>query len=351
MEKNVLRKGVNLGGWISQYHTFDQDHFDTFITESDIKQIAGWGLDHVRLPVDYPVLESDANPGVYRSAGFEILDRCLEWCRTHGLKLIFDLHRAPGYSFTNTLVTGTIEDNNLFTNLTMQGRFISLWEEITRRYLGQAEDELAFELLNEMVLPNSDPWNALGQKTIDYIRTIDPNRLIIVGGNNYNAVGELQNIRLQPDENLLYTFHFYEPMLVTHQKASWVEGMPEYNTLVNYPGTAPGLAEFLEANPIHKAKYGQFIDFHMDQDFLRDTLQPATDFITKTGGPLYCGEFGVIDQAPMQTRINWTRDFISLLQEYNIGYGYWSYKEMDFGLVDKNGMIINQELIEVISGG
>jgi endoglucanase len=350
MKKNIFQYGVNLGGWISQYRAFDQNHFDTFISESDIKQIAAWGLDHVRLPVDYPVLESDDAPGVYRAAGFEILDRCLGWCRAHGLRLILDLHRAPGYSFTNTLESEKTEENTLFTNPAMQGRFIALWEEITRRYLGQAEDELAFELLNEMALPDSAPWNALAQKTIDRIRAIDPKRLIIVGGNNYNTVGELQNIHLQPDENLLYTFHFYEPMLVTHQKADWVEGMPEYNTLVDYPGIAPGLAEFLGAYPIHKAKYGQFVDVHMDQNLLREMLKPAIEFITQTGNSLYCGEFGVIDQAPILTCINWTRDFIELLREFGIGYGYWSYKEMDFGLVDKNGMIISQELIDIISG-
>ena len=49
-----FQKGVNLGGWISQYDEFDFNHFDTFIQESDIKDIASLGFDHVRVPVRQP---------------------------------------------------------------------------------------------------------------------------------------------------------------------------------------------------------------------------------------------------------------------------------------------------------
>ena len=45
------KAGVNLGGWISQFRQAKKEHFDSFITEEDIKQIASWGMDHVRLPL------------------------------------------------------------------------------------------------------------------------------------------------------------------------------------------------------------------------------------------------------------------------------------------------------------
>ena len=56
-------KGINLGGWISQFAKYDEHHFDTFIVKSDIEYIASLGFDHVRVPVDYNVLEDeDGNP-------------------------------------------------------------------------------------------------------------------------------------------------------------------------------------------------------------------------------------------------------------------------------------------------
>jgi hypothetical protein len=60
-------------------------------------------------------------------------------------------------------------------------------------------------------------------------------------------------------------------------------------------------------------------------------LQPAVAFSHSLKQPLHCGEFGVIDRANRQTRINWTRDMVSLFEENGFGYAYWSYKAMDFG--------------------
>ena len=52
------QKGVNLGGWLSQ-GSLTKEHLDTFITEKDIAYIASLGYDHVRVPVDYNVLEDE----------------------------------------------------------------------------------------------------------------------------------------------------------------------------------------------------------------------------------------------------------------------------------------------------
>ena len=50
-------RGVNLGGWFSQCD-YSKERLDHFIEEKDMDVIAGWGLDHVRLPMDYNVLET-----------------------------------------------------------------------------------------------------------------------------------------------------------------------------------------------------------------------------------------------------------------------------------------------------
>ena len=350
MQKGSLKIGINLGGWISQYKAFDRHHFETFITCDDIKKIADWGFDHVRLPVDYPILEDDENPGVYLESGFAYLDHCLQWCKENGLRVIFDIHRAPGYSFTNTLEVENKGINSLFVDPSMQQRFLNLWKAITKRYLNQELDTLAFELLNEMVLPESSPWNFLAQKVINEIRVLDPERLIIIGGNNYNAANELTNIRVNPDPNMLYTFHFYDPLVVTHQKAYWVIELLKFNQAVQYPGEAPELENFIQTNfPESIYRFNNAFGRKLDRNLLFDLLNPVRQFIKQTGNPVYCGEFGVIDLAPMPTRINWTRDFVNILSENQIGYAYWAYKEMDFGLVDNSGKLINADLLKAVT--
>ncbi|MFP4016612.1 MAG: glycoside hydrolase family 5 protein [Halanaerobiales bacterium] len=336
--------GVNLGGWISQYGNKGKEHYQSFITEEDIKRIAGWGMDHVRLPVDYPVLEDDDNPFVYKESGFSYIDNCLEWCDNNNLNVILDLHKAPGYSF------GSLDENSLFENPEMRKRFISLWKYITERYSSQGEN-LILELLNEMVEPDSKRWNKLAHETIAAIRDIDSKRKIIYGGNRYNSVSELKNIKLLDDPNVIYTFHFYHPHLFTHQKAGWSEMAMDYNQTIEYPGKFTNLDRFIAEHPRYKGWADRNRGIEINKEMLWEDMQPAVDFLKESGRELYCGEFGVIDHTPIESRVRWHRDFIDILNELKIGRAVWTYKGMNFALVDLDGNVVSQELIDIVSKG
>ncbi|MFD1905036.1 glycoside hydrolase family 5 protein [Paenibacillus rhizoplanae] len=127
-------RGVNLGGWLSQC-PYQHTHYDSFITEKDIETIASWGLDHVRLPVDYEVIEDTGNAETY--AGFKHIDNCIRWCAAHGLNLIIDLHKTPGFSFNS------VAENSLFDDPALQERFLNLWKAIASRYASY-KDTVAF---------------------------------------------------------------------------------------------------------------------------------------------------------------------------------------------------------------
>ena len=330
-EQFTCQAGVNLGGWISQYRTYDRQHFETFIGPSDIQRIADWGMDHVRLPVDYPVLEDDDHPMVYKASGFAYLERCLDWCKDNGLCLILDLHKAPGYSFGDTIEG--YHPMPLFHEPETQERFISLWVALTEHFKTEG-DMLLFELLNEINLPDSAPWNDLARRTVERIRSVDSNRQIVIGGNHFNAASELAHVQQVDDPNIRYTFHFYEPILFTHQKAPWSPINRDHHTTVEYPGIVPGLNELFADHPEYRLSYESFIGLHMDENLLQRYLQPVLAFIQETGQIPYCGEYGVFKAAPENSRLNWLRDFTDLLRQHRIGKAVWSYKEMGFGLVD-----------------
>lgn len=338
MPRSTYRNGVNLGGWISQYRDAGSEHFNAFITEVDIKRIASWGMDHVRLPVDCTVIEAPQPPHAPRAEGLAYIDACLQWCAQAGLKLVLDLHKAPGYSFDE------LAENALFTNPAFQARMLRIWENLAHRYRGQ-HPEMVFELLNEVVLPDSAPWNALALELVGAIRAIDPQRLIMIGGNHYSAVSELVNVVRIDDPRILYTFHFYEPLPFTHQLAHWVPELVAWGGTPDYPGELASLGPFLAAHPECRARLGAFEGIEMNREQMRAQLQPALDFIEETGAPLYCGEFGVIERAPMPARLRWTRDLVGLLAEFGIGRAAWSYKAMDFGLVDAGGNVVSDALV------
>ncbi len=342
MEKTSLRVGVNLGGWLSQYPAYDPQHFKTFITADDIQRIAEWGFDHVRLPVDHPVLIDEERPGIYRSSGFDYLLQAVEWCCEAGLRVVLDLHSAPGYRFDAT------GQNTLFSDSARQEQFVALWGVLAER-LHSEPDWLAFELLNEVVLPESSPWNRLAQAALARIRQVDPTRLVLIGANGYASADQLQYLEIQADPQVIYTFHFYEPVLVTHQRAYWVPWLTAFDRAVEYPGPVPEPQRLLEIRPDMRAFVEEYSRRPMDSELLRRFLRPALDFVRRSGQTVYCGEYGVIDRASPETRLRWTSDFVDLLREYGIGRALWSYKAMDFGLVDGEGRIVSRELVRIAS--
>jgi endoglucanase len=344
-----FKKGINLGGWISQYQMWPNINFDTFITEKDIALISSWGMDHVRLPVDCEIIEEDAAPFKMKEGGLRHIDDCLKWCKAHNLALIIDLHRAPGYSFENTVKDADQSKNQLWTNVSLQERYINIWKSMAVRYR-DTKSNLIFELLNEVTGVDPSAWNSLAGKTVEAIHKIDPQRIIMIGGTQYNSVYALKDISVINDPNIVYTFHFYEPLVFTHQKAPWVNASVDYSKTLEYPGIFPDLDLFLKSHPEYESIMGRYRGRKLDGETMRMDLQPAVDFMKKTGKELYCGEFGIFNKTSLESRKAWFTDLIKFLNESNIGHAVWSYKDDGFGFVNSvTSAPVNADLIKIVT--
>lgn len=327
--------GANLGHWISQYGTKSHAHFESYIQEKDIARIASWGMDHVRLPVDYFIFESDDNPGVYQESGLAYIDGCLEWCKRNGLNMVLDLHHAPGFFFGNG------DKNCLMEDAAMQERYINIWKFFAERYI-QEKNNLIFELLNELVAKSSEQWNDLWVRTANAIHAVSPDRKIIVGGNNWNSVKELKNLTICENPNILYTFHMYSPMIFTHQRASWQENTRRYTIPVEYPVNTEEHADFYNG-VIPDDEKGI-----LDKAYLKRVLTPAFEFIEINKRPLYCGEYGVIGNASTESAVKWCNDLADLLLEYGIGRAVWSYRGFST-ITDNNNAVPNTDYVKAVS--
>ena len=341
---NGYMAGANLGHWISQFkgRTGEEKyrHFDSYIQESDFKRMADWGLDHVRVPVDYFIFENDNNPGVYDENGLKYIDFALECCKKYGLNMVLDLHHAPGFSFSFKYDS---ERNNLFYDEKQQKRYINIWKMFAKRYVNEKEN-LSFELLNELVLENSEAWNKLWQVTANEILDISPDRYLIIGSNRWNSCSELKNLVIWDNDNIIYNFHFYEPFIFTHQRASWEKHMLEYKKAVAYPFYIKDHKEFI--NQHFSDTFSEFD--YVGKDFLYKALQPAIDFINRNNRPLYCGEYGVIANADNESAIRWLDDITSIFNEYGIGHAVWSYRGFS-NITDDNNNVVSDQMVKLIS--
>jgi endoglucanase len=331
-----LNNGINLGGYLSQCE-HSKNHYESFITEQDIITISTWGFDHVRVPVDHTLLEDPY--GNEKKEGFEILKRLTVWCERNGLNMIIDLHKTHGYDFSEA---GNKSSNCLFSSERLQKHFISLWEKIAWHY--GKKKHVAFELLNEVIeIEYTKKWNRLIEQCVAAIRAITEDTIIIYGGLQWNSAKTLRFLKKPEHENIVFTFHFYEPLVFTHQKAYWV---PELDTdeTVMYPGD---MAYYKEKSKVLGCRAEEILNSrlnHMGRQFIEEFLQEAFDAIEGIQVPLYCGEYGVINKAPAADTLRWYQDVHRVLEKYGIGHCAWNYKSKDFGLFDSHYDGIREQL-------
>ncbi len=315
MKEYGYYRGVNLGGWLSQCD-YSQERLDHFIEKPDIEKIASWGLDHVRIPVDYNVLENE--DGSYKEDGFARIEKAIGWCREYGLKTVVDLHKTAGYSFD----FGE-KESGFFESEKYQERFYRLWEEIARHF-GAIPEQAAFELLNEVTDPSTiGAWNRISQECIRRIRAIAPDTLILVGSYNNNSAEAVPELLPPADDKVVYNFHCYEPLAFTHQGAYWVPWLdPDKRMTFAESGTSTAYFEKLFGKAIEKAE------------------QEHTS--------LYCGEYGVIDLVAPEEAIKWQACIHETFEKFEIARCLWSYKEMDFGLTDARMDGIREEYLKLL---
>ncbi len=170
VERKGPLKGVNLGGWLvlekwmtpsvfagvsaedeyglcqttaSAIQRRIRRHRDTFITLNDFVWMREHGIQAVRLPVGYWVFggEGPFLPTV------EYVDRAFQWAEQTGLKILLDLHAAPGsqngwdHSGQGGACNWHTDERNIIKTL-------EVLLGLTRRY-GRHKSLLGIELLNE----------------------------------------------------------------------------------------------------------------------------------------------------------------------------------------------------------
>lgn len=281
-EFDGFRRGMGVGGWLTNYKrpnvlpddqkfkitVGDLEHFESYIAEADVAYIASLGFDHVRLGFDQIVVEE--SPRVYRESAMRQMQNFVKWAKAHKLNVVLNLHKAVG-NYCDVPESATLLDSP-----ELRARFVALWVEMERRFA--SEPQVAFELLNEVLNVPPEKWNSLAAETVAAIRAENPTRKIIVGSTSWNSAWRLKDLRLFDDPNVIYTFHFYEPYVFTHQRGVLQAKPLAYNRVMRYPSDIKPYAEFSEfcgdKNPYGSAE-------RMDRAWLEKMLSPAIAFAKK----------------------------------------------------------------------
>jgi glucan endo-1,6-beta-glucosidase len=94
----------------AQANSAFQTHWDSWITQADIAQMQSYGLNAIRVPVGYWMMESlvYADSEHFPQGGITYLERLCGWASDAGFYIIIDLHGAPGAQQPGNSDTGQV---------------------------------------------------------------------------------------------------------------------------------------------------------------------------------------------------------------------------------------------------
>jgi len=253
--------------------TYHQTWLDNYCTEKDVEQLANMGFNSLRVALHYNQftlpIEDEPFQGqnTWLDRGFEMTDKLLEWCENHEIYLILDLHAAPG---------GQGKDANISD---YDPNKPSLWEsplnqqktiDLWKKLAERYVDETwigGYDLINETNW-NNPSLKQLFDNIISAIREVDQNHLIFIEGNWFANTHD----GLWPfnDDNVALSFHRY-----------WCDNTVD--TFIHY-------------------------------------LEMRNDLNV----PLWMGESG-------ENSNEWYADAVKLLEEYKIGWAWWTWKKIESG--------------------
>jgi endoglucanase len=189
--------------------------------------------------------------------------------------------------------------------------------------------------MNEPVADDDADWNRVLRYPLKAIRDREPTRTVLVGSNKWSQCSTFAALDVPDDRHLMLTFHFYNPMLITHYQASWVPVIAQYKGPIHYPGQPIADAEWAKLPEAMKSDLAEANKPFAVEDMEKQIALPLA-VAKRTGLPLHCGEFGVVHHAPDAVRIAWYRDILAVFNRHGIAWSNWDYKG-GFGLIDSAG--------------
>jgi len=248
---------------------------DSYIAEDDIRFIAAAGFNTVRVPIHWrmfvePDEAGDTSADRFEGPGWALLDRLVGWCRRYGLRVIIDLHAAPGGQ------TGVNHDDGFGYPLTFyvpryRELTIALWRTLAAHYRDEPAI-LGYDLLNEPISPYSDEaylnprLEPLYRDITAAIRSVDAHHPVLLAGGQWSTTFAAFGAPF--DANAVYTYHTF-----------W-------------------------ADPTRKA------------------VQKFLNFGERFNVPLLIGETGEMND-------DWNKSFRELHEQFGIGWVFWPYKSLD----------------------
>ncbi|HEX4171344.1 MAG TPA: cellulase family glycosylhydrolase [Acetobacteraceae bacterium] len=300
-----LRRGINITHWFRYPPSRDPAALRNYVSDKVLEDLRRVGFTFIRLPVQPDLLASPA-----------ALVDAIARVQRHGLAVMVALF-ADGW--------------HLESDSGDRAKLIATWRALAVA-LRPLDPRLTFpEVLNEPVFPD-DPgsWALLQQQVVRAIRAKLPRDTIVLTGANWSSVAGLLSLSPEPDPQVIYSFHFYEPPELTSLGA-YRPGL-DMAAMAKLPFPArdeagwAGVAETTADRPT-----AELIRFycaqHWDRDAVAAHIGVAGAWARKNHVAVIAGEFGASERLNPMARMQWLRTVRTACEEQGFGWALWGYDD------------------------
>jgi hypothetical protein len=367
----ALRRGVNAFPWFqltTEYPAPRKDYaWPPFQatrpvpTAADLANLRRAGFDFLRLPVDPgPFL---AAPARDRARLLDELTSAVTLCVAQDLSVVVNVQANGGtHYWTPGRMTASTDAPEFAAYLALVG-------DIAARL---PEKRAALEPINEPIgACGSSQTKAVRKALLSKARAVHSGLTLVASGGCGSLIQGLADF--DPAEfadlgPMLYTFHFYEPYLFSHQSASWM-GERLYHTLtgVSWPGAAGSLdaamretrarveamvppaeraAVLDETEKVLKVYY----DAAPARPFVDMYLGAAAKWARSHGlaaNEVLLGEFGAVKTAAAPDRARYIRDVRESAEAFGFPWAFWCLFD-SMGLMDERTRALDPEMIAAL---
>jgi Cellulase (glycosyl hydrolase family 5) len=374
-----FRRGINVWPWFSLTKEYPAPRTDypwppfqeqrPIPTKTDLRRLRAAGFDFIRIPVD---------PGPFLSFSQEkrtmllsSLTEAVEEAVSADLSVIVNIqpNESTHYWVAERMIgSRTAPAFDLYSALVVE-----IAEALERLKV----ERLAFEPFNEPPQTcDSSMWNAVQTTLLTRARSAAPKLTLLATGACGSMISGLQHLEPSPLlilQPILFTFHFYEPYLFSHQGALWMhEPMYRWLNDVPWPASAGTLEQSL-ASVRHKmaedtsySTRDKAAVFKEIQRVLTEyfAAQPARPFIdhhldlvqnwaTSNRIPpdqILMGEFGALRSDSRYTaakpadRVRYIHDVREAVEAKGFSWAFWNLFD-SMGLMDDLTRTLDPDLI------
>lgn len=306
----VLRRGVSITNWFRFPVSPTPTALRTYLSDPAITGLKRAGFTALRLPVQPEVLGGDR-------ARMQLLVAAIRRIEHHGLAVVVVPYPTSWH---------------LETSASDRAALLAFWTRLAP-LLRPLDPGLTFpEVLNEPVFPgNAESWSRLQHRVLAALRTHLPDNTVLLTGNDWGSIAGLLALRPDPDPNVIYSFHFYEPADLT-SLAAYRHGL-DRAALARLPFPADDRAAcFRVADASTDAPTAALIRFycglHWDDGRIDRRIAAAAAWGRRNHAAVLLGEFGATAALNATARVNWLQAVRRSAEQHGIGWMLWGYDDV-----------------------